>query len=203
MELEQRPNKGLCADFEMMLESLLQDGIRSNDCVGLLPMYVHLAKLLDEYDELTELLKLIVAKSPALLAYIHEMLACHQLGYISGTLIERVISSTDAEFIAAYDFLVDIVEQRTLNPSEYGAIETVIVQNLKLLFVFLDHGRNRDNLRAWASMSENLQCLGSHAHECIQEMWAERSSWWKAFHSQLVPKEVRIARKKVLRVLTS
>ncbi|KAI1719104.1 TAF RNA polymerase I subunit A domain-containing protein [Ditylenchus destructor] len=165
--------------FSMTLNILI-----ARSALGLLPAFVFVAITFYKIDLLTEALEQICDQNPGSIVYINEVLAVFGLERICGALFDRIMFSpfTTPEMLAQHDFVINIVEQRSLNPSGYGAFVDVVATNLKILFSFLDNGRNRMNGSAWALLYSNIQYLQPNFAEVLLPYWKDRHSWWPKFH---------------------
>uniref|UniRef100_A0A915CUZ2 Uncharacterized protein n=1 Tax=Ditylenchus dipsaci TaxID=166011 RepID=A0A915CUZ2_9BILA len=164
-ELQEYPTARLSPTLCSFFSTILDSSLRTThgppmECVGFLPVLIRLAEVLNRIDELRDALAECCCSDAYLLSQVTRTLNSLGLHHVSGFLFTRAMNLIPADSMASNDFVIDIVEQQSLDPAGHGAFEDLIALNLRMLFNFMDHGRNRDNARAWGflkpifSMSE-------------------------------------------------
>jgi len=185
--------------FHTAFKSLLDNPTNG---IGLLPLFVCLAKNFECVHILCDELEELCIQMPRILIWVYEILTRFELHHIATRLFEMVIHSSTS-ILASEDFIVNIVEQRTLSISQYSDAEDVARTNLRLLFTYLDYGRNREDALAWSLLQLNLEFVQFNLNIFVADLWRERTSWWKQFHSVKLPKKTRRIRRNVFNILES
>lgn len=98
------------------------------------------------------------------------------------------------------------MEQRSLEPEDYGSLNDVVQQNISILFHYLDLGRHREDEKAWGLLQANLQYLQNNndinlTRHILEPFWQERNEWWPKFHTVRLPKISRRIRREILKFL--
>ncbi|KAL3114645.1 hypothetical protein niasHT_016276 [Heterodera trifolii] len=174
--------RSYAVSFSNFLRTLFDEPKSS---VGLLPLAVWGAVRFGCEEELADYMLDASTKYPHLLVHFHGILSRFRLERISGKLFERLFDLS-LDSLATSPVLLDILEQRSIDPTGFGVFDNVVSQNLKALFMFLDFGRHRTDVRAWAFLYTNLCYLRDNAElmkALLLPLWLKRRDWWPRFHS--------------------
>uniref|UniRef100_A0A183CI10 Rab-GAP TBC domain-containing protein n=1 Tax=Globodera pallida TaxID=36090 RepID=A0A183CI10_GLOPA len=172
-----KQNRSQAITFSNFLRTLFDEPKSS---VGLLPLAVWGAVQFGSEEELADYMLDACTKHPFLLVQCHYILSRFHLEQISGRLFERLFDLS-LECLATSPVLLEILEQRSLDPTGFGMFDSVISQNLKALFMFLDYGRHRTDVRAWALLHTNLCYLCDNNElmwALLWPLWTKRKDWW-------------------------
>uniref|UniRef100_A0A914H116 Uncharacterized protein n=1 Tax=Globodera rostochiensis TaxID=31243 RepID=A0A914H116_GLORO len=183
-----KQNRSQAITFSNFLRTLFDEPKSS---VGLLPLAVWGAVQFGSEEELADYMLDACTKHPFLLVQCHYILSRFHLEQISGRLFERLFDLS-LECLATSPVLLEVLEQRSLDPTGFGMFDSVINQNLKALFMFLDYGRHRTDVRAWALLHTNLCYLCDNNElmwALLWPLWTKRKDWWPRFHSHSMTKK--------------
>lgn len=110
---------------------------------------------------------------------------------------------TSSNCLAHAEFIIEILNYRTSNVSNYADLEEFTQTNLRILFIFLDFGKNRKIRSPWRLLYRALSHLPPSLKSFVIGLWHERSDWWPKFHSIDVEKKTAKYRNKVFCILKS
>lgn len=197
-------DRSLAHYFPNFLATLFEE---PRDAMGLMPLAVWGSNQFDCIEELTDYLLEACTNYPYLLLNVYNVLSRFHLEHIVGQLLGQLFDMS-IELLSTAGFLLDLIEQRSLDPANFGQFDDVINGNLRAVFMFLDYGRNRADQRAWALLYTNLCYIrnnGELMNAFVLPLWERRQSWWPQFHNKervaLLTREGAKMRKRVFRLL--
>lgn len=88
--------------FSAVISSLLHNpnmiGYQADDCIGLLPIFVHLAKIYNKIDELEQILTDVCLSSPLILQRAYYVFCRFRLEPVAGRLFSKVVKKNSIFF---------------------------------------------------------------------------------------------------------
>ncbi|KAI6194248.1 Tau95 domain-containing protein [Aphelenchoides besseyi] len=168
-------SQGWLSRIRQLIEILEQ----KERAVILLPPLIELSIELNDREGLFETFRDLCEQSPVIFEHVTRILKAHGQEREAYRLYEQLYN--EHKSLAVFDTTIDFLYRFAAEPTAHGPLEDVVTSNLSAAFTTLDHGRNRNSLKAWTALHMSLRFVESQPG-IIQRFWSPRKSWWPRFH---------------------